>query len=110
MICKILPEPFLPGQKNTVRNYHYFLTRFKKAYGHCEILKITSDDIIFMTDNSRNRLLLELMARGGMRVGEALKLKTHNVHGKLNDNNIIKTTKSKVRSQILKTFENMLKK
>ncbi|MDA8134684.1 MAG: phage integrase N-terminal SAM-like domain-containing protein [Desulfobacteraceae bacterium] len=27
------------------------------------------DEILFKTDNSRNRLLLELMARGGMRVG-----------------------------------------
>jgi len=40
------------------------------------------DEIIFRTDNSRNRLLLELMARGGMRVGEVLKLKTNNVHGR----------------------------
>ena len=40
------------------------------------------DEIIFKTDNSRNRLLLELMARGGMRVGEVLKLKVKNVHGR----------------------------
>jgi len=40
------------------------------------------DEIIFKTDNSRNRLLLELMARGGMRVGEVLKLKIKNVHGR----------------------------
>jgi integrase/recombinase XerD len=32
------------------------------------------DEIIFRTTNSRNRLMLELMARGGMRVGEVLKL------------------------------------
>jgi len=32
------------------------------------------DEMIFRTENSRNRLMLELMARGGMRVGEALKL------------------------------------
>ena len=32
------------------------------------------DEIIFRTENPRNRLLLELMARGGMRVGEVLKL------------------------------------
>jgi len=36
------------------------------------------DEIIFKTDNPRNRLLLELMARGGMRVGEVLKLKVKN--------------------------------
>ena len=33
------------------------------------------DEIIFRTRNQRNRLLLELMARSGMRIGEVLKLK-----------------------------------
>ena len=32
------------------------------------------DEIIFRTTKVRNRLMLELMARGGMRVGEVLKL------------------------------------
>jgi integrase/recombinase XerD len=32
------------------------------------------DEIIFRTTKIRNRLMLELMARGGMRVGEVLKL------------------------------------
>jgi integrase/recombinase XerD len=32
------------------------------------------DEIIFQTTKVRNRLILELMARGGMRVGEVLKL------------------------------------
>jgi integrase/recombinase XerD len=36
--------------------------------------KETVDEIIFRTTNTRDRLLLELMARGGMRVGEVLKL------------------------------------
>ncbi len=40
------------------------------------------DEIIFKTENLRNRLLLELMARGGMRVGEVLKLKVKDVHGR----------------------------
>jgi integrase len=40
------------------------------------------DEIIFKTANSRNRLMLELMARGGMRIGEVLKLKVKNVHGR----------------------------
>jgi len=31
-------------------------------------------EIIFRTENPRNRLMLELMARGGMRIGEVLKL------------------------------------
>ena len=32
------------------------------------------DEMIFRTENPRNRLMLELMARGGMRIGEVLKL------------------------------------
>ena len=36
--------------------------------------KETVDEIIFRTTKIRNRLILELMARGGMRVGEVLKL------------------------------------
>jgi integrase len=36
--------------------------------------KETVDEIIFRTTNMRNRLLLELMARGGMRIGEVLSL------------------------------------
>jgi len=32
------------------------------------------DEMVFRTENPRNRLMLELMARGGMRVGEVLQL------------------------------------
>jgi integrase/recombinase XerD len=38
------------------------------------IEKETVDEIIFRTIKIRNRLMLELMARGGMRIGEVLKL------------------------------------
>jgi integrase/recombinase XerD len=38
------------------------------------IEKETIDEIIFRTTMIRNRLILELMARGGMRIGEVLKL------------------------------------
>jgi len=37
--------------------------------------KGTIDEIIFRTTNVRNRLILELMARGVMRIGEVLKLR-----------------------------------
>ena len=38
---------------------------------HCNILeKEVVDEIVLRTENPRNRLMLELMARGGMRVGE----------------------------------------
>ena len=36
--------------------------------------KETVDEIIFRTTNKRNPLMLELMARGGMRIGEVLRL------------------------------------
>ncbi len=37
------------------------------------------DEIFFRTDNPRDRLMLELMARGGMRIGEVLKLRMMDV-------------------------------
>ena len=44
-----------------------------KAIVNWDIIeKETGDEIIFRTNNVRNRLMLELMARGGMRVGEVL--------------------------------------
>jgi hypothetical protein len=36
--------------------------------------KETVDEVIFRTSKPRNRLMLELMARGGMRISEVLKL------------------------------------
>jgi len=41
--------------------------------------KETIDEIIFKTVNLRNRLMLELMARGGMRIGEVLKIRPRDV-------------------------------
>ena len=38
------------------------------------------DEAIFKTDNPRNRLMLELMARGGMRVGEVLKIRAKDIN------------------------------
>ncbi len=42
--------------------------------------KDTVDEVIFKTTKPRNRLMLELMARGGMRVGEVLKLTPSDVN------------------------------
>ena len=41
--------------------------------------KDTVDEIIFRTTTLRNRLLLELMARGAMRIGEVLKLTPNDI-------------------------------
>lgn len=43
------------------------------------IEKETVDEIIFRTTKIRNRLILELMARGGMRIGEVLKLTLNDI-------------------------------
>ena len=39
------------------------------------------DEVIYTTGNRRDRLLLELMARGGMRIGEVLKLRPEDIDG-----------------------------
>jgi site-specific recombinase XerD len=44
------------------------------------IEKETVDEIIFRTTKPRNRLILELMARGGVRIGEVLKLRLVRAH------------------------------
>jgi len=44
------------------------------------IEKDTIDEIIFKTAKTRNRLMLELMARGGMRIGEVLKLTPNDIN------------------------------
>jgi len=41
--------------------------------------KDTIDEIIFRTMNTRNRIIMELMARGGMRIGDVLKLTPNNI-------------------------------
>jgi integrase len=43
--------------------------------------KETVDEIIFRTPDQRNRLILESMARGGMRIGEVLKLTPSDIDG-----------------------------
>jgi site-specific recombinase XerD len=50
----------LNSKKNTLKNDEIVFTRFKDAYGDRQI----------DTMKPRNRIMLELMARGGMRVGE----------------------------------------
>ena len=46
------------------------------------IEKETVDEVIFRTSNIRNRLILELMARGGMRISEVLKLTPSDINGR----------------------------
>jgi len=46
------------------------------------IEKETVDEIIFRTSKPRNRLILELMARGGMRISEVLKLTPSDINNR----------------------------
>jgi len=57
---------------------------FRTAKGRSRTIleKDVVDEIIFKATNPRNRLMLELMARGGMRVGEVLKLRAKDVTGR----------------------------
>ncbi len=50
-----------------------FLERLPQQWKIVE--KDLVDEIIFRTMKPRNRIMLELMARGGMRVGEVLKIR-----------------------------------
>jgi integrase/recombinase XerD len=95
------------GQKQTTKRFKYTLLKtffnfLKNSIDHrlinpCEapvlkkVFKVAKgrqwtilekdvvDEIIFKTDKPRNRLMLELMARGGMRIGEVLKLRAMDV-------------------------------
>jgi integrase len=53
--------------------------RNKKHIPWTILEKETVDEIIFKESSPRNRLLLEIMARGGMRVGEVLKIRPADV-------------------------------
>ena len=55
------------------------------------------DEIIFRTENSRNRLMLELMARACMRVGEVLKLRPKDVEDR---KAIIRNPKSGKKAEV----------
>jgi integrase len=70
-----------------------------KANVHWDIIeKDTVDEIIFRTDNVRNRLMLELMARGGMKVGEVLKLRAADI---LDRKLILNDTKSGKEQELI---------
>jgi integrase len=70
-----------------------------KVIVHWDIIEKESvDEIIFRTNNVRNRLMLELMARGGMRVGEVLKLTPADI---LDRKLILKDTKSGKEQELI---------
>jgi integrase/recombinase XerD len=69
-----------PGFQNPCENSA--LRKFFKGGRHAQFKipgKDVVDEIIFSTGNSRNRLILELMARACMRVGEVLKLRAKDI-------------------------------
>jgi integrase/recombinase XerD len=56
------------------------LFRARPSYNWNIIEKETVDEVIFRTSKTRNRVILELMARGGMRISEVLKLIPSDIH------------------------------
>ena len=56
------------------------LFRTKSEFHWNIIEKETVDEVIFRTSKPRNRLMLELMARGGIRISEVLKLTPSDIH------------------------------
>ncbi len=56
------------------------------------------DEMVFRTQNTRNRLMLELMARSGMRVGEVLKLRPMDIEDR---KAIIRDPKSGGESEVV---------
>jgi len=56
------------------------LFKARPSYNWNIIEKETVDEIIFRTSKPRNRLMLELMARGGMRISEVLKLTSSDIN------------------------------
>jgi integrase/recombinase XerD len=56
------------------------LFKARPSYHWNIIEKETVDEVIFRTSKPRNRLILELMARGGMRISEVLKLTASDIH------------------------------
>ena len=53
-----------------MKNYDFVFTQFQDEFSDRLVDAITPDEIIFKPTNPRNRIMLECMARGGMRVGE----------------------------------------
>ena len=70
-----------------------------KNPGQPKILeKDVIDEIIFRTANPRNRLMLELMACGGMRIGEVLKLTPNDIEDR---KAFIREPKSGKRAEVI---------
>jgi len=69
------PESINPCDSPMIRKI--YRERIKTTWVIVE--KETIDEIIFRTTKQRNRLILELMARGGMRIGEVLKLTLNDI-------------------------------
>jgi integrase len=70
-------DPDLSNPCDSLMLRKLFRSKVKVQWNILE--KDTVDEIIFRTTTLRNRLLLELMARGAMRIGEVLKLTPNDI-------------------------------
>jgi len=75
----------------------------KKLYNHPKpksrkiLEKGVVDEMIFRTPNQRNRLMLELMAKSGLRIGEVLKLTPNDIDDR---KLIIRDAKSGIEDEV----------
>jgi len=78
LICNtLLPEMRNPCHSPAAKNlFHKPITSYWTIFD-----KDTIDEAIFRTLNTRNRLMLDLMARGGMRISEVLGLHPADIDG-----------------------------
>ena len=73
---------FLPSLNNPCDSPTLKKTFRSRGAKHWSMIeKDIIDEVIFRTENPRNRLMLELMARGGLRIGEVLNLRPKNCQG-----------------------------
>jgi integrase len=76
-------DNFQLGIKNPCSNPQWFKSFKSAPYKPKKILdKETVDEVIFNSSSSRDRLILELQARCGLRIGEVLKLRVSDLSGR----------------------------
>jgi integrase/recombinase XerD len=96
----------MPGLENPCDNSMMKKLFRAKPQTRWDILeKETVDEIIFRTAKVRNRLILELMARGAMRIGEVLKLTHVDINGR---KLILRAPKSGKEHEFVVTIQRVL--
>jgi site-specific recombinase XerD len=75
-----------------IKNYELLFYRFNDEFGDRDLVSIAADEILsFLTRLTegntqtikRNRIMMELMAKGGMRISEVLKIRPVDVKDRM---------------------------